>query len=149
MGILDIFKKKVKFIDDVFGSLDYTTFKDSSKNFYSGMVQFQENLIGINLDADENGPTLAQKDFFLMLSANYNEIKENIILPFLKQELEDSIEKSGLNNFDNEFKFDGISIGCFKKSNSEWSITYDSKLMRHYVSIDFEGINPKYISIDG
>ena len=32
MGIFDIFKKKPKFIDDVFGELSYTTLKDSLKN---------------------------------------------------------------------------------------------------------------------
>jgi hypothetical protein len=149
MGIFDIFKKKPKFVDELFGELGYTKFKDSSKNFYDGEVKFQGILIGVNIDADENGPTNEQKDFFKNLNTEYNEIKENIILPFLRNELEDNIEDAGLNNFDNEFKFDGISIGRIKNIKTEWSITYDSKPMRHYVSIYFEGMKPKYITIDG
>ncbi len=149
MGIFDIFKKKPKFNDEVFGELGYTTFKDSSKNFYDGEVNFQGKLTGISLDADEKGPTSEQKEFFKKLDKEYYNIKENIILPFLKKELEDNIEDTGLNNFDNEFEFDGISIGRIKSGKTEWSITYDSKPMRHYVSIDFEEMKPKHMTIDG
>ncbi|WP_338378813.1 hypothetical protein [uncultured Flavobacterium sp.] len=149
MGIFDIFKKKPKFVDDLFGELGYTTFKDSSKNFYDGEVKFQGKEIGINIDADENGPTIEQKEFFKKLDNEYSEIKENIILPFLRKELEDNIEDSGLENFDSEFDFDGISIGKIKNEKTEWSITYDSKPMRHYVSIDFIGMKPEHMTIDG
>ncbi|MAC84257.1 MAG: hypothetical protein CL624_08990 [Arcobacter sp.] len=149
MGIFDIFKKKPKFVDDLFGEMGYTKLKDSSKNFYDGEVHFQGKLIAINLDADENGPTDEQKDFFRKLDKEYDKIKESIILPFLKKELEDNIEDAGLNDFDNEFDFDGISIGRIKNDKTEWSITYDSKPMRHNVSIDFEGMEPKYMTVDG
>jgi hypothetical protein len=149
MGIFDFFKKKPKFVDELFGELGYTKFKDSSKNFYDGQVNFQGNFIGISIDADENGPTNEQKEFFKKLNTEYNKIKENIILPFLRNELEDNIEDLGLNNFDNKFEFDEISIGRIKNEKTEWSITYDSKPMRHFVSIDFMGMKPKYMTIDG
>lgn len=149
MGIFDIFKKKPKFIDGLFGELNYTTFQDSSKNFYDGLVIFQETLIGINIDADENGPTKEQKEFFEKLNKEYNEIKEKIILPFLRNELEDNLEDAGLNNFDDQFEFDGISIGRINNEKINWSISFDSKPMRHYVSIDFEGMTPKHMTIDG
>ena len=42
MGIFDIFKKKPKFVDELFGELGYQTFRDSSKNFYEGEVNFHE-----------------------------------------------------------------------------------------------------------
>jgi len=149
MGIFDIFKKSPKFVDDLFGELRYTKFKDSLKNFYDGEVHFQGRSVGISLDADENGPTNEQKDFFRKLDKEYSEIKESIIIPFLKKELEDHIEDAGLNNFDTAFDLDGISIRQIKNENTGWFITYDSKPMRHYVSIDFEGMEPKYMTIDG
>ena len=149
MGIFDIFKKKPKFIDDLFGELGYTTFKDSSKNFYDGQVKFQGKEIGINLDADENGPMIEQKEFFKKLDNEYSEIKENIILPFLRKELEENVINSGIENFHLEFEFDGISIGKIKNQKTEWSITYYSKPMRHSVSIDFIGMEPEYMTIDG
>jgi hypothetical protein len=149
MGLFDIFKKKPKFTDDIFGELGYTTFKDSAKNFYDGEVRFQRKLIGIIIEADENGPTGKQKDFFEKIDKEYITIKDNIIIPFLKKELEDHIEEAGLNNFDSEFEFAAITIGQFKNESIEWSITYDSKPMRHYVSIDFIEMKPKYMNIDG
>ena len=149
MGFFDIFKKKPKFTDDLFGELTYNTFKDTSQNFYEGNVPFQESSIGIGLDADENGPTKEQKEFFKKLNTDYNHIKETIIIPFLKKELEDALEHTGLNDFDYQFEFDGISIERIKDEIVKWSITYYSKPMRHYVTIDFEGMEPKFIGIDG
>jgi hypothetical protein len=149
MGIFNIFKKKPKLVDELFGELGYTTFRDSLKNFYDGEVSFQGKQIGIILDADENGPTNKQKEFFKNLDKEYHEIKESIILPYLRAELEDNIEDSGLNDFDNQFNIDGISISRIKTDKTEWSITYDSKPMKHYVSIEFEGMKPKYMTVDG
>ncbi len=149
MEIFDIFTKKRKFVNGVFGELVYTTFKDSSKNFYDGKVKFQGKEIGLIIDADKNGPTIEQKDFFKKLDNEYAEIKEKIILPFLRKELEENIKNSGLENFDSEYEFDGISIEKIKNGTTYWSITYDSKPIRHYVSIDFIGMKPKHMTIDG
>jgi hypothetical protein len=149
MGIFDIFKKKPKFIDDLFGELGYTTFKVSSKNFYDGETKFQGEEIGISLVADKNGPTIEQKEFFKKLDNEYSDIKEKVIIPFLKKELEENVINSGIENFDAEFEFDGISIGKIKKGKTEWSISYYSKPMRHSVSIDFSGMKPEYMTIDG
>lgn len=149
MGLFDIFKKKPKFVDDLFGEMGYTKFKDSLNNFYDGQVNFNGKSIGIIITADENGPTNQQKSFFEKLEKEYEEIKVNVILPYLKKEMDDNIEETGLNDFDNSFEIDGFSIGKNQNNKTEWSITYDSKTMRHYVSIDFEGIEPKNITIDG
>jgi hypothetical protein len=149
MGFFDIFRKKPKFVDDFFGELGYTTFKDPSKNFYDGTTRFQGQVIGINLDADEKGPTKEQKDFFIKLDKDYQKIKNDIIIPFLKKEFADIIENSGIDKFDTEFEFDGICINRITVKPVEWSITYDSKLLKHWVSIDFEGMTPKYMTIDG
>jgi len=65
MGLLDIFKKKPKFVDELFGELGYTTFSDKTKNFYDGTVPFDQQQIGINLDADENGQLKFKKNFSL------------------------------------------------------------------------------------
>lgn len=149
MRLFDFFKSKPKFIDDTFGELKYYTFKDSTKNYYEGMVMFQGCRIGIIIDANENGPTTKQKDFYKQLNSKYQDIKEFIILPFLKKELEDNIEKVNLDEFDKQFQFDGISIDKFEKEEVEWSITYNSLSMKHYVSIDFQDMEPLYMTIDG
>lgn len=149
MGFFDIFKKKPKFNDDLFGELTYITFKDAALNYYEGNILFQGSSIGIGLDADENGPTKAQKEFFKKLNLNYNHIKETIIVPFLKKELEEAIKHTGLDDFDNQFEFDAISIKHIKDGVVQWTITYYSKPMRHYVTIDFEDMKPTLSGIDG
>ncbi|AWG21843.1 hypothetical protein FFWV33_10010 [Flavobacterium faecale] len=149
MGLFDFFKKQPKFQDEVFGLLTYNVFKDNTKNFYSGDILFQGFLIGITIDAKDKGPSQLQKDFFKKLTSDYKNIKDEIILPFLQIELEDTIEESGLANFDTEFELDGISIGYISNQKTEWSVTYDSKPMRHFVTIDFDGMTPKDMMIDG
>ncbi|MGH1385215.1 hypothetical protein [Kordia sp.] len=149
MGFFNLFKKKLKLTDDLFGELTYMTSKDASLNVYEGNVRFQGSYIGIGVDADENGPTKEQKEFFKKLDATYNHIKENIIIPFLKKELEDALEHTGLEDFDNQFEFDGISIERIKDENVKWSITYYSNPMRHYVTVDFVNMEPTLTGIDG
>ena len=149
MGFFNIFKKKPKFTDDLFGELTYVTYKDASLNCYEGTIHFQGSAISIGLDAGENGPTKAQKEFLKKLDTEYHHIKETIIIPFLKKELEGALKHTGLDDFDNQFEFEGISIERIKDENVKWSITYDSKPMRHYVSIDFENMEPILVGIDG
>lgn len=85
MGLFDIFKKKPKFVDELFGELGYTKFSDNSKNFYDGSVTFDSQQVGINLDADEKGPTINQKEFYIKLRDNYATIKKDIIIPYLRK----------------------------------------------------------------
>jgi len=76
MGIFNIFKKKPKFVDELFGELAYTTFKDQSKNFYDGTITFDSQQCGINIDADKNGPTIEQRQFFRELCNKYPTLKK-------------------------------------------------------------------------
>lgn len=146
MELFRIFKKKQKFNDDFFGLLNYQKFKDSSKNFYEGEMMFQNTKTGILIEADENGPTNTQKEFFKKLEHDYPKIKNDIIIPFIKKEFEDTIEELDLANFDSGFEFDGISMN---RNKNNWGITYYSNTMRHYISIDFQGMTPLHIQIDG
>jgi len=43
MGVFDIFKKRSKFVDDLFGELRYTKFKDSSNFFMMEKFTFKED----------------------------------------------------------------------------------------------------------
>lgn len=149
MGLFNLFKKKPKFIDEFFGELSYSTFNDSSKNFYDGIVSFENVLIGVTIEADELGPTDQQKSFFKSIEDNYSDIKNGIILPYLRIELDENVKESGLDDFEYEFKLDGISIGILKNKKRVWSLIYDANLMRHYVTIEFEDLEPIHMNIDG
>ncbi|WP_281637134.1 hypothetical protein [Flavobacterium marginilacus] len=150
MGIFDIFKKKPKFVDDIFGELNYTTFSDNSKNFYDGTVKFDLKEIGVTIDADENGPTKKQKEFYTKLRNNYSAIKVDIIIPHLKDELEDWEEENQIIDFDKEFIIDGISLTRITDKPVHWSLTLYSTKIGHYVTIEFIDQAPqKRILIDG
>ena len=129
MGFFDIFKKKLKFNDDIFGELGYTIFKDPLKNFYDGTIIFNLQEIGINIDADENGPTIEQKDFYIKIRDNYNSIKNDIIIPYLNKELIDWLDGN--------------------LQQIEWSFTFYCKKIDHYVTIDFKDLNPQCNTVDG
>ncbi len=147
MKILNFFKKKRKFKDDIFGELTYKTFKEESENFYYGEVKFQGEYIGIDITADKNGPTKEQKKFFNKLNTQYIDINKKIILPFLKKEFEEKIENDIIENLDSELKFDGVSIGKKEKGEMEWEITYRLTSLKYYVLVGFLEMEPKYLKI--
>lgn len=150
MGLFDIFKKKPKFVDELFGELDYTTFSDKAKNFYDGTVTFDKQQVGISLEADEYGPSKAQKEFFIELRDKYSVIKEDVIFPYLKKELEDWLAGNPIVDFDKEFTIDGLSLPVISDKPVEWSLTLYSMSINHYVTIEFVDLNPKEgVIVDG
>jgi hypothetical protein len=150
MALFDIFKKNPKFIDEVFGALSYTTFRDKSKNFYEGTVSFDSQQCGIDLDADENGPTVEQKCFFKELADNYPQLKREVLTPFLNKELADWTGNEIINDFDKEFELDGISLPIIDGKPVHWSLTLYSNKIKHFVTIDFAEWEPKVgVAIDG
>lgn len=150
MGLLNLFKKKQKYKDDFFGELEYIAYKDKTKNFYSGRVDFYSDKIGVTIDADENGPSDVQRDFFIQFRDNYTLIWKNIIDPFLKKELEDWLSDNPIKNFEGEFLMDGISIPSITGDPIDWELTYYCKPIKHWVTIYFIDMVPQEgVAVDG
>jgi hypothetical protein len=142
MGILDIFNRKRKIVDELFGVLTYKKLNNSLKNFYEGEVTFDYQKIGVKLEADINGPTKKQKDFYITLRDSYPTIKKDIIIPFLKRELE-QWGKNGIIDFDKEYCLDAISISRITDKPVEWTLTLYSFKIQNYLTLKFVGINPQ------
>lgn len=150
MGLFDIFKKKPKFVDDVFGELGYTTFRDKSKNFYDGTVNLNGKKMGVVIEADENGPTKLQKEFFLKFRDNYQNFKADILLPYLTDKFtKDFNDDYQIKDFDKEFELDAITIPTLPQKPLQWSICYDSIKLKHWVTINFSDDVPTGITVDG
>ncbi|MES2772914.1 MAG: hypothetical protein V4722_01930 [Bacteroidota bacterium] len=151
MGLFHIFKRKSKFVDDLFGELGYTTFRDKSKNFYDGTISFDFQQCGINLDADENGPTGEQKEFYKELCVKYPVLKKDVIIPFLNRELEGWSDKNPIiTDFEKELELDGISLPVIDGKPVHWSLTLYSSKIKHYVTIDFTEWQPQTgVQVDG
>ena len=149
MGIFDIFKKKPKFVDSLFGELNYTKFSDSTKNFYDGDTKFMSQKVGITIEADEDGPTERQKEFYTKLESEYSAIKVEVIIPYLKKGLEDWQEENEIIDFDKEFTIDGISLSRITDNSAHWSITLYSDKISHYVTIEFVNFALQGLIVDG
>lgn len=143
MGLFDIFKRKPKLVDPIFGELTYTTFKDGLKNFYDGEVMFHSQKAGIGVDADERGPTNEQHAFYKKVEEQYPLLVKNTIIPFLEKELEGWRNSDKITDFDNEFEIDGISLPRISNKPVQWSICYFSKKIDHYITIEFIDFNPQ------
>lgn len=149
MGLFDIFKKRKKMIDELFGELKYSTFKDKSENFYEGTIFLDSQQCGITIDADEDGPTNEQRRFFNDLKDKYPSIKSNLV-SFLKDKLNGWTQDNMTLKFDEEFNLDGISLSIINEEPIEWSLILFSKKINHYITIDFVSWTPKEsITIDG
>jgi hypothetical protein len=150
MGLLDLFKKKPKFVDELFGELRYIKLKDPSKNYYEGEITFDSQQCGILLDGDENGPTKEQKQFFSKLSEKFPSLKNDVIVPFLNGELKDWIENSPIVDFDKEFELDSITLPVINEKQVIWSLTLYSTSIEHYITIEFTEWQPNFgVSVDG
>ena len=149
MGLIDIFKRKSKLIDEVFGELEYSKFSDKESNFYNGTITFDAQQVGINLNADNFGPTKEQKAFYQELCAKYPNLKRDVITPFLNKELEDWREEA-IVDFDNEFTIDGISLPIISGKHIDWSLTLYSSKIKHWVTIEFIDWQPQEgVIVDG
>lgn len=150
MPLFNMFEKKPKIVDDLFGELAYTTFRDSHKNFYSGTTEFNSQQIGIILDADETGPMAKQKEFYISLQDSFLSLKTEVLIPFIKKELADWIEENPIIDFDAEFKIDGIYLYRMEESPIKWSLTLYSLKMHDYLTIEFNDMTPEEgITVDG
>ncbi|WP_266366090.1 hypothetical protein [Tellurirhabdus rosea] len=75
MGLFDLFKKPAIVNDDFFGALRLVDFKDASKGYFEGKGHFAPtgNDIEYIIQADKNGPTNEQKQFYRDLQSNFNQ----------------------------------------------------------------------------
>ena len=148
MKLFNWFKKKPKLKDEFSEELEYIIYKDES-GYFSGSEQFQNRNIDVLITVNEDGPTEEQKEFLKMLDKTYESIKKDIILPYLKTELSEYVEEAGLNDFDNSFELESISIEAYNNDLTEWSISYYSNPMKHSVTVYFTGMKPHSMTMDG
>ncbi|RYE39088.1 MAG: hypothetical protein EOP48_26215 [Sphingobacteriales bacterium] len=75
MGLFDLFKKPLIVNDDFFGALRFVDVKDPSKDYFEGNGHFTPtgNETEYLIQADKNGPTDEQKQFYRDLQLNFNQ----------------------------------------------------------------------------
>ncbi len=150
MGLFNFFKKTVKINDDTFGEMVVHKSKDPSNIDYDGECLFLplNLMIGIGLNADEQGPSTQQKEFYKEIQAKYDELRE-ILRPVLNAELINWYNGKTIEDFDSELELESIMLPRFNGEDVEWSISYVVHKIDHWATVTLEGFEPKHLVIDG
>lgn len=151
MGLFDIFKKPTILQDDFFGALRFMDFKDTSKNYFEGKGHFAPtaNETEYLIEADKEGPTEEQRQFYRDLQANFTQYIEKI-KPLIEDEFRNWKEDFSIKDFNREFELVCITIPRFDKQPMTWDMAFTTiHDENHHVTIDFVGDQPNGILIDG
>lgn len=151
MGLFDIFKKPAILHDEFFGALRFVDFKDVSKNYFEGKGHFAptNNETEYLIEADKEGPTERQREFYRDLQANFTQYIEKI-KPLIEDEFRNWKEDFAIEDFNKEFIVVCITIPRFDKQTLTWDIAFTTiHDLNHHVTIDFVDDQPKGILIDG
>ena len=148
----NLFKKAHGINDDFFGNMIYMEVKEKYGNSY---FECQRNfspsnkIIEIGIDADIQGPTNLQKEFFEYIESNYSKITESII-PLIEDQFRNWKPDFEIKNFNDEFQPEYLKISKCEEQPIIWNISFSSwHDENHYFEVtmnDFQAID---LLIDG
>ena len=151
MGLFNIFKKPIIVNDEYIGTLRFVEFKDSTKDYFEGKAHFAptDSVTEIFVQADRNGPTDEQREFYRDFQSNFRVYIEKI-QPLIENEFRNWQENFIIHDFTKEFKLVCITIPRFAKKPLSWDLSFTtSHDKEHYVTIDFMDFEPIGVLIDG
>ena len=151
MGLFELFKKPLIVNDDFFGALRFVDFKDPSKDYFEGNGHFTPtgNETEYLIQADKNGPTDEQKQFYRDLQSNFNQFVDKI-KPLIEDEFRNWKEDFVIKDFNKEFELVCITIPRFDVRPLIWDMAFTTiHDENHHVTIDFIDFEPNGILIDG
>lgn len=151
MGLFNLFKKPTILQDDFFGSLRFMDFKDSSKNYFEGRGRFlpTDNETDYLIQADKDGPSENQKQFYRDLQIHFTQYIEKIT-PLIEDEFRNWKEDFEIQDFRKEFQLVCITIPRLDNRPIIWDMAFTTiHDLNHHVTIDFVGDEPNGIIIDG
>jgi hypothetical protein len=148
VGFLDSLRKALRPLriqDPFFGNLRY-----QSAGFWEGRKRLEP--IGadveVTIDAGEEGPCEANREFYRQLEARYPELEpkiERILFEELKT-WDDEAPSGGIRE---EFTLEGVDVPRVDASPLEWEIIYPSKTTGHFFSVRMNGWEPVEVRVDG
>jgi hypothetical protein len=152
MGRFDfLFGKKHRIEDEFFGSMLHVTSKDASKNYYECNRQFlpKGSAIELGVEGDEKGPQQIQKEFFLSIEKNYDEIAISIA-PIIENEFKNWKEDFRIQDFKNEFKPVYMFLPHCVTKPVTWEIAFESDYdLNHHISVTMQDMKAVEVLIDG
>ena len=151
MGLFDLFKKPTILQDDMFGSLRFMEMRDPSKSYFEGKGHFLPTNSDIEylIDADKNGPTAKQKQFYLDVQADFHSYIKKI-KPLIETEFRNWQENFVITEFNKEFELVCVTIPRLDNRPIKWDMTFTTIYdLNHQIIIDFLDDQPISILIDG
>jgi hypothetical protein len=151
MGLFNLFKKPIKIHDDLFGELRFIDFKDSSKNYFEGKGFFPPTQSDTEflIQADIEGPTSAQKEFYNELQNNFEQYIQKM-KPLIEDEFRNWKENFEIKEFNKEFTLVCLTIPKLDHNPLIWDMAFTTiHDKNHHVTIDFIDKYPNGILIDG
>lgn len=149
MGLFNLFKKKPLFNDPFFGALKHHAFKKES--LFEGRIFFTPagREIGLTIYAEATGLIQAQYDFYSTIEHDYA-VLVNKIIPLIEDEFRNWKDDFVIKDFAKEFTLEHISIPKLDTRTLKWQISFTSiHDLNHHFTIDFEGMEPAAVMIDG
>src|SRR5262249_35293215 len=126
--------------------------KDSSKNYFEGKGFFAptQNEIGFLIQADIEGPTTAQKEFYSDLQNNFEQYIQTI-KPLIEDEFRNWKADFKIMDFNEEFTLVCLTIPRLDmKKALIWDMAFTTiHDKNHHVTIDFIDKKPNGVLIDG
>ncbi|RYE26470.1 MAG: hypothetical protein EOP45_03935 [Sphingobacteriaceae bacterium] len=151
MGLFNLFKKPTILQDDFFGALRSVDIKDTSKNYFEGKGHFTPTNSDTEylIQADKNGPTDEQKQFYLDLQADFTKYIQKM-KPLIEDEFRNWKENFVIKDFNKEFELVCITIPRFEDRPITWDMSFTTVHdLNHQVTIDFIDDRPNGILVDG
>ncbi|WP_210489401.1 hypothetical protein [Rufibacter aurantiacus] len=151
MGIFDFFKKPIIIEDDFFGKLRFMKMKDPGKSYFEGKGLFEPTgkEIGYIIEGKESGPEQKQKEFYKWIQENYLELTTKFT-PLVEDEFGNWKDNFKIIDFDREFILVGVTIPIQDNTPFEWDMSFDTiHDENHQVTVDFIGLEPHGVLIDG
>lgn len=148
MGLFSFFKKK-SLPDPFFGNLEYHVAK--GRTWFEGQKWFApvSKEASFLVDADAEGPTEAQRNFYSTVERDYSTLVAKI-RPILEEEFQNWKEDFMIQDFAEEFTLDHLQIPRPDVTPIKWVIVFTSiHDLNHYFTIELEGMEPKSVLIDG
>lgn len=148
--------KPISFKDDYFGELSHELKTDiygkktSSRNL-KGKVLFDTVEVKVNLDCGTGGPNNSQKDFFTLLSSEFDIIKTKRIIPLLEAQLANWLDKKIVRiDYDTDIILREIFIPDCLTNPIEWKLTMVYTPTDNFITIKFIDFIPdKKVTFDG
>lgn len=148
MGFLDSLKKVLRPLridDPFFGRLRY-----QRAGFWEGKKRLDPlgAEIEVTIDAGEEGPAEAHREFYRQLEARYAELEPRIAKVLFEELMrwEDEPPAGGMRD---EFSLEGIDVPRADASTLEWELFYPSKTTGHFFCVRMNGWEPVGVRVDG